>query len=105
MPAGIAALVAGFAFGFALPFGRAPASVGSQMSDGSRVRVASLGTDVTFVSARGETETRSESPVPLWRRLSFDQRFAFDQAPEFLRPALCGRGGLDRRRSSHHHGD
>ena len=82
LPAGIAALVAGFALGFALPSGDAPASVGSQMSDGSRVRVASLGTDVTFVSARGETETRSESPVPLWRRLSFDQRFAFDQAPD-----------------------
>ena len=79
IPAGIAALVAGFAFGLALPSGEVPASPGPQMSEGSRVRVASLGTDVAFASAVDETERRSEPPVPLWRRLSFDQRFAFDQ--------------------------
>ena len=79
IPAGIAALVAGFAFGLALQSGDVPASLGSQMSEGSRVRVARLGRDVAFVSAVEETERRSEPPVPLWRRLSFDQRFAFDQ--------------------------
>jgi len=78
IPAGIAALVAGFAFGLALPSGEVPASLGSQMSEGSRVRVASLGT-VDFVSAVGETERRSGPPVPPWRRSSFDERFALDQ--------------------------
>ena len=51
IPAGIIALIAGFAFGLALPSGEVPASPGSQTSAGSRVRVASLGTDVAFVSA------------------------------------------------------
>ena len=47
------------------------------------MRVASLGTGVAFVSAVEETERRSEPPVPLWRRLSFDQRFALDQPSDF----------------------
>ena len=78
IPAGIAALVAGFAFGLALPSGDAPGFLGSQMSEGSRVRVASLGTDVAFVSAVEETVRRSAPPVPLRRRLSFDERFELD---------------------------
>ena len=146
IPAGIAALIAGFAFGLALPsegrheigsadaelraesprlsvFGTIhpkrfdlPAPLGSQISDGSRVRVASLGTDVAFASAVEETDRRSDPPVSMRQRMSFDERFpstsvflrrAFSVRPAFgfLRPALCGRGGLDRRRSRHDRGD
>jgi hypothetical protein len=82
IPAGIVALVAGFAFGLALQPGDAPISLRSQMSEGSRVRVASLGTDVAFVSAVEGTERRSESPVFLRQRLSFDERFTLDQSPD-----------------------
>ena len=84
LPAGIAALVAGFAFGLALPSGEVPASQGSQTSAGSRVRVASLSRDVAFVSAVEETARRPGPPVPLWHRLSFDQRFALDQPRDFF---------------------
>jgi Protein of unknown function (DUF2778) len=83
IPAGIIALIVGFAFGLALPSGDVPASLESQMSAGSRVRVASFGTDA-FVSAVEETARRPEPPVPLWRRLSFDQRFTFDQPRDFF---------------------
>jgi Tlde1 domain len=81
IPAGIVALVAGFAFGLALPSGDVLASLGSQMSEGSRVRVAGLGVDVAFVSAVGGTERRSDPAVSL-RHASFDARFLFDQPPD-----------------------
>jgi Protein of unknown function (DUF2778) len=107
--AGIAALIAGFAFGLALQsegqheigsadaellaesprlsvFGTIhpkrfdlPASLGSQISDGSRVRVASLGTDVAFASAVEDTDRRSDPPVSVRQLMSFDERFLFDQ--------------------------
>ena len=106
IPAGIAALIAGLAFGLALPSeGRhegsavaelraesprpsvfetihpkrfdLPAPLGSQISDGSRVRVASLGTDVAFASAVEETDRRSDPPVSMRQRMSFDERFSF----------------------------
>ena len=104
---GIGALSAGFAFGLALQsedeigsadaelraksprlsiFGTIhpkrfdlPAPLGSQISDGSRVRVASLGTDVAFVSAVEETDRGSDPPVPTRQRMSFDKRFSFDE--------------------------
>ena len=106
---GIGALSAGFAFGLALQsegrheigsagaelrakfprlsiFGTIhpkrfdlPAPLGSQISDGSRVRVASLGTDVAFVSAVEETDRGSDPPVSTRQRLSFDGRFSFDE--------------------------
>ena len=105
---GIAALIAGFAFGLALPsegrheigsadaelqaesphlsvFGTIhpkrldlPAPLGSQISDGSHVRVASLGTDVAFTSAVEETDRRSDPPGPMRQRMSFDERFFLD---------------------------
>jgi hypothetical protein len=84
IPAGIAALAAGFAFGLALQSGDVPAFLGSQMPEGSRVRVASLGTDVAFASRVEDTDRRPEPPVPLWRRLSFDERFAFEEPPDSL---------------------
>ena len=104
---GIAALIAGFAFGLALPsegrheigsadaelraesprlsvFGTIhpkrfdlPAPLGSQISDGSRVRVASLGTDVAFTSAVEETDRRSDPPGSMRQRMSFDERFSW----------------------------
>src|SRR5262249_33305151 len=84
IPAGIAALVAGFAFGLALQSGDVPAFLRLHMSEGSRVRAASLVADVPFVSAVAQTERRSESPVRLPRRVSFDERFVFDQPPDSL---------------------
>jgi Protein of unknown function (DUF2778) len=112
IPAGIAVLIAGFAFGLALPsegrhegsadaelraesprpsvFGTIhpkrfdlPAPLGSQISDGSRVRVASLGTDVAFASAVEETDRRSDPPVSMRQRMSFDERFYFDGRSSF----------------------
>ena len=77
IPTGIAALVAGFAFGFALPSGEGPGSHESQMSDAPRVRMAGLGID-TFVSAVQETARRSDPASLLGRRVSFDERFLFD---------------------------
>jgi Tlde1 domain len=100
--------IAGFAFGLALPsegrhaigpadaelwadslrlsvFGMIhpkrfdlPAPLGLQISDRSRVRVASLGTDVTFAPAVEETDRRSDPPVSMRQRMSFDERFSFD---------------------------
>jgi hypothetical protein len=105
IPAGIAALAMGFALGLALPSGgrheggsadvelRAesprlsvfgtihpkridlPAPLGS---DGSRVRVASLGTDVAFASALEGMDRRSDPPVSMRQRMSFDERFYLD---------------------------
>jgi hypothetical protein len=98
---GIAALIAGFAFGLTLQSeGRheigspdaelraesprlserfdLPAPLGSQIPDGSRVRVASLGTDVAFASAVEETDRLSDPPVSMRQRMSFDERFSFD---------------------------
>ncbi len=113
---GIAALIAGFAFGLALQsegrheigsadaelraesprlsvFGTIhpkrfdlPAPLGSQISNGSQVRVAGLGTDVAFASAVEETDRRSDPPVSMRQRMSFDdvfpstfERFLFEQ--------------------------
>ena len=105
---GIAALIAGCAFGLALQsegrheigsadaelrvepprlsvFGTIhpkrfdlPAPLGSQISDGSQVRVAGLATDVAFASAVEETDRRSDPPVSMRQRMSFDERFSFD---------------------------
>jgi len=80
----IAALAVGFAFGLALQWGYVPASLGSQTSEALRARVASLVADVAFVSAVEKTERRSESPVRRPRRVSFDERFVFDQPPDSL---------------------
>jgi Tlde1 domain len=110
---GIAALIVGFAFGLALPSeGRhesgsadaelraessrpsvfetihpkrldLPASLGSQIADGSRLRVASLGTSVAFTSAVAEADGRSEAPVSMRQRMSFDERFYLDQRSSF----------------------
>jgi len=77
IPAGIAAPVAGLAFGLALLSGDTLDSVGSRMSDASRVRVASLGTDA-FLSAVQETVRRSNPLAFLPRPASFDERFLFD---------------------------
>jgi Tlde1 domain len=100
--------IAGFAFGLALPseerhaigpadaelwadslrlsvFGMIhpkrfdlPAPLGLQISDRSRVRVASLGTDVTFAPAVEETDRRSDPPGSMRQGMSFDERFSFD---------------------------
>jgi hypothetical protein len=103
---GIGALSAGFAFGLALQsegrdeigsadaeaksprlsvFGTIhpkrfdlPAHLGPQISDGSRVRVATLGTDVAFVSAVEETDRGSDPPGSTQQPMSFDKRFFFD---------------------------
>ena len=83
IPAGIAALAAGFAFGLALPSGDVPASLGSQMSEGLRVRVASLSTDA-LVSAIQETARRFDPLVSLRRPASFDERFLFDQPADLF---------------------
>jgi hypothetical protein len=113
IPAGIAALIAGFVVGLALQsegrheIGSADAELraesprlsvfgtihpkrfdlaaplGSQISDGSRVRVASLGTDVAFGSAVEETDRRSDPPVSMRQRMSFDERFYFDERLSF----------------------
>ena len=113
---GIGALSAGFAFGLALQsegrheigsadaelrakpprlsiFGTIhpkrfdlPAPLGSQISDGSRVRVASLGTDVAFVSAVEETDRGSDPPVSTRQRMSFDKRSSFDERFLFDQP-------------------
>ena len=114
---GIGALSAGFAFGLALQsegrheigsagaelraksprqsvFGTIhpkhfdlPAPLGSQISDGSRMRVASVGTDVAFVSAVEETDRRSDPPASTRQRLSFDGRFSFDERFLFNQPS------------------
>jgi hypothetical protein len=106
---GIAALVAGFVVGLVLPSGgrheiasanaelRAesarlslfgairpkrfdtPAPLGPQMSDGSHVQVASLGTDVAFLSAVEETDRRPDPAVSMRQRMSFAERFSFDR--------------------------
>jgi hypothetical protein len=113
VPAGIAALIAGFVFGLALQsegrheigsadaelraesprlsvFGTIhpkrfdlPVPLGSQMSDGSHVRVASLGTDVALTSALEDTARRSDPPVSMRQRISFDERFRFDEPLSF----------------------
>jgi hypothetical protein len=100
--------IAGFAFGLALPsegrhaigpadaelwadslrlsvFGMIhpkrfdlPAPLGLQISDGSRLRVARLGTDLAFTSAAEETDRRSDPPVFMRQGMSFDERFSFD---------------------------
>jgi hypothetical protein len=109
IPTGIVALIAGFAFGLALQsegrheIGSAdaelraesprpsvfetihpkrfdpPAPLESRISDGSPVRVASLGTDVAFASAVEGAERRSDPPGSMRQRMSFDERFLFDQ--------------------------
>ena len=110
---GIAALIAGFVVGLALPsegrheigsadrelraesprpsvFGTIhperfdlAAPLESHISDGSHVRVASLGTDVAFTSAVEETDRRSGPPVSIRQRMSFDERFSFDERLSF----------------------
>ena len=105
---GIAAVIAGFVVGLVLPSGgrpeiasaaaelRAefarlslfgaihpkrfdiPAPLGSQMSDGSHVQMASLETDVAFLSAVEETDRRSDPAVSMRQRMSVDDRFSFD---------------------------
>jgi hypothetical protein len=50
-------------------------ALGSQMSDGSRLRLASLGTDVAVRPALEEGERRSDPPLSMRSRLSFDERF------------------------------
>jgi len=103
---GIPALIAGFAFGLALQSGgpdeigsptaelRAPSPsvietnhphgfdlavpLGSLISDGSRVRVAGVGTDVKFSSAIYQTDRRSEPPRFTRQHTSFNERFHFD---------------------------
>jgi hypothetical protein len=110
---GIAALIAGFSFGLVLPsegrheigfadaelraesprlsvFGtihpkrfELPAPLGSQIADGSHVRVASLGTDVALAAAVEETHRRSDPPGSMRQRMSFDERFSFDERLSF----------------------
>jgi hypothetical protein len=100
---GTAALIAGFAFGLARHdigsadaepradslhlsvFGtihpkrfELPAPLGWQISDGSRLRVASLGTDVALASAVEETDRRSDPAVSMRQHMSFAERFSFD---------------------------
>jgi hypothetical protein len=113
IPAGIAALIAGFAFGLALPsegrhesgsadaelraesprpfvFGTIqperfalPAPLESQIAAGSRVRVASLGTSAAFTSAVDEADRRSDPPVSMRQRMSFEERFSFEERSSF----------------------
>ena len=42
------------------------------------MRVAGLGTDVAFASAVEKTDRRSDPPVSMRQRMSFDERFSFD---------------------------
>jgi hypothetical protein len=106
---GIAALIAGFALGLSLQsegrheigsadaelqaesprqsvFGTIhpkrfdlPALLGSQISDGSQVRLAGLGTDVAFAAAVEKTDRRSDPPVSTRQPMSFDGGFSFDE--------------------------
>ena len=55
------------------------ASLGSQISDGSRLRVASLATDVGVTPVLEETERRSDPPMSMRGRVSFDERFLLDE--------------------------
>src|SRR5882672_8448680 len=106
--AGIAALVVGFAFGLGLQSGgrhnvgstdAEPRADSSRMSvfgtihpkrfdvawaslgisDGPPVRVASLATDVAFEPAYEETDSRSDQPLAMSGRMSFDERFLLDE--------------------------
>ena len=86
------------------------APLGSQISDGSQVRVAGLGTDVAFASAVEKTDRRGDPPCPCGNACPstsvFPSTGVFFRPPfGFLRPALSGRGGLARRCSRHGRGD
>jgi Protein of unknown function (DUF2778) len=71
---GIAALIAGFAFGLALQ-SEGRHEIGSADAE---LRAASLGADVTFASAVEETDRRSDLPVSMRQRMSFGERFSFE---------------------------
>ncbi len=72
--AGIASLIAGFAFGLALQ-SEGRHQVGSADAE---LRAASPGADVAFASAVEETDRRSDRAVSVRQRTFFDERFSFE---------------------------